>query len=79
MLLDIIEAKYIDEYKIQIKFENGKKGIVDLTEYSKKGGVFRKLKDKNYFKKFYINEDLGTICWDDAQDIAPETLYSKLK
>lgn len=79
MIFDIIEAKYIEEYKIRVSFENGKEGIVDLKEYRKKGGLFDSLKDKNYFIKFYINKDLGTICWPNGLDIAPETLFSKLK
>lgn len=79
MLFDVINAKYIKDYQLEVEFEDGKKGIIDFNGYLKKGGVFKKLKDKNYFKRFYINEDLGTICWPDAQDIAPETLYSKLK
>lgn len=79
MLLDIIKADYIDEFKINIQFENGKEGIVDFKEFTEHGGVFYSLKDKNYFKKFYINRELGTICWPDGQDIAPEAIYSKIK
>lgn len=79
MLLDIVSAKYIEDYKIRLKFENGKAGIVDFKEYLNKGGVFKKMKQKNFFKKFYINKDLGTICWPNDLDIAPETLYSKIK
>ena len=79
MLFDIINAKYIKDYEVELKFENGKKGIVDFNQFLEKGGIFKKLKDKKYFKKFYVNKELGTICWPDSQDIAPETLYSKLK
>lgn len=79
MLYDIIRAKYIKQYKLEIEFENGKIGVVDFNEYAKKGGIFKKLKDEKFFKRFYINKDLGTICWSNNIDIAPETLYSKLK
>ena len=78
MLFDVTNATYIDEYKIRITFENGKEGIIDFQDYLKAGGVFNSLKDINYFKKFYINKDIGTICWPDGLDIAPESLYEKL-
>lgn len=78
-MFDIIEAKYIDEYKVRLVFENGATGEVDLQEYAQKGGVFSGFRNKNYFMKLYVNKDLGTICWPDGQDIAPETLLAKLK
>lgn len=79
MFFDVVEAEYIADYKIKLSFENGKRGIVDLKDYSKKGGVFEDFKDKNYFMKFYVNKDLGTICWPNGADIAPETLLGKIK
>jgi hypothetical protein len=78
MLYDIIKAEYIDNLKIKIEFEDGKSGIVDFMEYSTQGGVFSRLKDKKYFKRFYLNEELGTICWPYGVDIAPESLYQKI-
>jgi hypothetical protein len=79
MLFDITRIKYLQDYQFELEFENGAKGIIDFTEYLKKGGVFNKLKNKNYFRKAYVNTDLGTICWPGALDIAPETIYKKLK
>ncbi|MFH1386076.1 MAG: DUF2442 domain-containing protein [bacterium] len=78
MLYDVINAKYLKDYKITLVFEDGKTGIVDFSNYLDNKGVFADFKDINYFKKFSINKDLGTICWPGGQDIAPETLYSKL-
>jgi hypothetical protein len=77
MYYDVVEARYIEGYKLDITFENGKKGIVDLQGYIQKGGVFSRFSDIEYFKRFYINKELGVLCWPDNVDIAPETLYSK--
>ena len=52
MLLDIINAGYINDFKIKVKFENGEEGIIDFKEYLQKGGVFKRLKDKKYFKSY---------------------------
>lgn len=77
MYYDVIEAKYIEGYTLELTFENGKKGIVDFKDYIKLGGVFSRFSDLQYFKQFYINKEIGVLCWPDEVDIAPETLYSE--
>lgn len=79
MLVDVVNAEYINEYKIKIKFEDGKEGLVDFKEYLGKKNIFSDLINVAFFKKFYVNNELGTICWPNGADIAPETLYLKLK
>lgn len=74
-MYDLIEAKYRDGYTLELTFENGRKGTVDFTGYAKKGGVFARLSDLAYFKRFFVNKELGVLCWPDGLDIAPETLY----
>ena len=74
-MVDIVEANHIEDYTLELRFENGKKGTVDLSSYITKGGVFARFADMAYFKRFYVNKELGALCWPDGQDIAPETLY----
>ncbi len=76
-MYDLIEAKYIDGYVLELVFENGKKGMFDFSSYVKKGGVFGRFSDLAYFKNFFVNKELGVLCWPDGLDIAPETLYHK--
>ena len=78
MYYDIKEAKHIDRYKLEITFADGKQGIVDLEDYIKKGGVFKRFSDFNYFLKFYINKELFVLSWPDGLDIAPESVYDKI-
>lgn len=73
----VVDAQYSGGYKVQVSFDDGKKGVVDLSQYPKKGGVFSPLSDKEYFKKFFI--DLNTLCWPNGADIAPERLYEKIE
>jgi len=75
MYYDVLEARYIEGYKLEVVFENGRKGIVDLKDYSQKGGVFSRFSEIGYFKQFYVNKEIGALCWPDGLDIAPETLY----
>jgi len=72
MFLEIINAKYLNNYKILLGFSDGITKIVDLQEHLE-GAIFLPLKDKKYFKSFSIN--LNTIEWENGADFAPEFLY----
>jgi hypothetical protein len=76
-MYDLIDAKYIGGYTLELLFENGRKGTYDFEGYVKKGGVFGRLSDLAYFKSYSVNKELGVLCWPDGLDIAPETLYHK--
>jgi hypothetical protein len=41
-----------------------------------KEGVFERFRDKDFFARFHINHELGTLSWQDEIDVAPESLYS---
>ncbi|BAP55288.1 hypothetical protein THII_0991 [Thioploca ingrica] len=74
MFLHITAARYIDNYKVEVQFNNGRKGIADLAEVIK-GPIFETLTDKNYFLLLKIDPDLETITWPNGIDIAPEYVY----
>ncbi|MEW6089073.1 MAG: DUF2442 domain-containing protein [bacterium] len=77
MLFDIISAEYLDEYRIKVTFENKKTGIVDFNKYLKRGGVFEKFKNIEFFKSFQLDKEIGNLTWNKEIDIAPEILYSE--
>jgi hypothetical protein len=58
--------------KLDIEFTNGERGIYDCSHLLD-FGVFRELKDKNYFQKAVAWD--GTVAWPHEQDICPDTLY----
>ena len=35
MYFDVVEAQYIDDYRVKLEFEDGSTGTVDLAEYLK--------------------------------------------
>ena len=78
MLYDIINAEYVEGYKLKVVFEDNKQGIVDFSSYTDKGGIFDKFRDIEFFKNFSVSDDLGTIVWNNEIDIAPETIYEKM-
>jgi hypothetical protein len=77
MVFNIIEANYLDGFRVRLLFSDGLKTIVDLQEYiaSHKHPFFQPLKRVEEFRKFKLHK---TLIWDTGADIAPEYLY-KLK
>jgi hypothetical protein len=73
MLPSVTKAKYVKDYLIEIKFNDGTKKIIDFKGWLS-GPVFKTLRNKDYFKRFFI--DGPTIAWPNGADIAPEILYA---
>ena len=78
MILKIIEAEYIGDYTIRLRFSDGTEGEVNL-ENELEGEIFQPLKNAEYFRKFTLNPELHTITWQNGADFAPEFLYEKVK
>ena len=74
MILNIIEAKHIQDYQLWIKFSNGIAKTVDLKEviFKDQRKIFHPLRDLEYFKRFSIQ--LNTVTWPNEADFAPEFL-----
>lgn len=61
-----------NSYRLKIDFNNGEYGVYDCTHLLD-FGVFKELKDINYFKQARACD--GTVAWPHEQDICPDTLY----
>lgn len=71
--LHIEEAKYLDDYRVWVKFSDGTDGQVDLKD-ELDGPIFEPLKDPEYFKKFALEGH--TLTWPNGADFAPEHLHA---
>ena len=65
----VIDAKYIEDYKIEFTFSDDKTRSIDLRDEIY-GEIFEPLKDIESFKKFKLNH--FTIEWENGADFAPE-------
>ena len=65
-----------ENYVLQIDFENGESGFLDIKPILDRG-IFRQLKDYQEFKRVKVNFD--TIEWDCGLDLDPEYIYEKCK
>jgi len=77
-LVDVVDVRYVRDYTVWVKFEDGVAGEVDLTS-SLRGPAFEPLRDVDYFKQVRVDTEIGTIVWPNGADIAPETLYARVQ
>lgn len=70
MFIHVKKARYIDNYTIELEFNDGKSGVVDLQD-ELYGSVFEPLREKALFAHFRVDEELETIVWGNGADLAP--------
>lgn len=69
----ILEAKVLEEYKIELLYETGEIKVYDMEELLNTCKYYKNLRNKEKFKKINI---MGiSIQWETGEDIAPEILY----
>ena len=74
MFLHVTEARYIGDYKVEVFFNNGKRGVADLSE-ALRGPVFKPLREPSVFAQLRVDDELETIVWPNGADLAPEYIY----
>jgi len=75
---EVVEAKIIKDYTVEVVFDDLKKGIVDLRKHLGRG-IFKELLNPKKFRQMKVDAELGTICWPNGADIAPDTLYQEAR
>ncbi|MCL2067659.1 MAG: DUF2442 domain-containing protein [Treponema sp.] len=76
MYLSVNKVRALDDYKLELIFENKEIKVFDVKPYLDTG-LFKKLKDKKFFKMVKISYD--SIEWPEGIDLDPEVLYEKSK
>ena len=73
MWTEVLDATYMDDYRILIRFNDGARKIIDFSDLINKYPVFKPLHNLYLFKNFQVTD---TLEWDNGRiDIAPEYLY----
>lgn len=73
-ILHVDAVRYVRNYVIDIRFDNGTEKTVDI-EPLLTGPVFEPLKDHGQFCRLTIDPISKTIVWPNGADLAPEALY----
>ena len=76
MLQDIVEAVPLEDYRLELRFEDGTTGVVDVGRCVSFTGVFAPLRDREQFNLVQVNAELGTVCWPCGADLDPDVLYA---
>jgi len=76
MLKDIVAVHPLEHYRLQLRFEDGAEGIVDVRQLVRLSGVFAFLSDWKEFASVQVNSELGTIFWPCGADLDPDVLYA---
>lgn len=72
------KVAYFKDYKLKLLFGDNKTKIVDIEPIiNKSRGLFYPLKDIEYFKKVFLDDDEYpmSVCWPNGADICPDYLY----
>jgi hypothetical protein len=74
MVSSVTKAKYIRDYLMEVKFNDGTKKVIDFEPWLT-GPIFKPLKNKQYFKKFFI--DGPTTAWSNGALISRLKRYTR--
>jgi hypothetical protein len=72
----IIKVKALSGYRLDLEFDDGVSGTVDVSEAVGKG-VFAVWRDPLVFERVRIGSS-GELNWDDQVDLCPDALYLKV-
>ncbi len=72
----ISKVKVLPGYRLELEFDDGVSGTVDLSEAVGKG-VFVLWRDPLAFDRVRIGSS-GELVWDDRIDLCPDALYLKM-
>jgi hypothetical protein len=75
MFMHVTKAKYIENYKVWLSFNDGAEGEVNLAS-ELHGEIFEPLKDIDFFKSFTLEGH--TLSWNNGADFAPEFLRENI-
>lgn len=72
----ITEARHLGDYRLWLRFDDGRQGIVDLAD-ELWGDDLERLRDRDVFSNWQLDPGLATLTWDHGIAFAPDDLYER--
>ncbi|MBI5092016.1 MAG: DUF2442 domain-containing protein [Candidatus Hydrogenedentes bacterium] len=72
----VIEVQPLDGFKLALTFDDGTKGVVDLSDLAGRG-VFSLWLEAGVFQNVRIGSS-GELAWGDEVDLCPDSLYLRV-
>ena len=75
MIVLVHSVKLIKNFEAELEFSTGEKKVVDL-EPLLRGPIFEPVRNNpEVFRSIRVDEELGTVVWENGADIDPDVLY----
>jgi hypothetical protein len=75
----VVDVEPLEGHLLRLTFADRVEGTVDVAAaIGAFRGVFAPLGRRAYFRRVRVDQGLGTVCWPNGADIAPETLRDAL-
>jgi hypothetical protein len=74
--MEIVKAKTLPGYRLELEFNNGESGVVDLSEFVGRG-VFAVWERPGVFEQVTVTSD-GAVEWPGEIDMCPDSLYLRM-
>lgn len=75
---DIVDVKVPQHGTLRITFADGLEGEVEVLSRMR-GPVFERARTSAGFLEVRVDVELGTVCWPGGADLAPDTLYERIR
>ena len=75
---DITAATVVRHGVLRLTFANGLNGEVEVLDRMR-GPVFEDARTPEGFAKIALDPETGTVVWPGGADLAPDTLYERLR
>jgi hypothetical protein len=75
MYWDVVEVKAEPDFRLFVRFKDGRTGCVQLRR-EELTGVLAPLSDVRFFEQVFV--DGGAVVWPGEIDLAPDAMYAEL-
>jgi len=70
-------VKALDSYRLEIVFDDGTMGVVDLSDFVRLGPATQPLQDAAFFARVFV--EMGVPTWPNGCDIDPINAWMELE
>jgi hypothetical protein len=74
---EVTSVAVTDHWRLRLEFADGYSSEVDVSYLRRKPGLFKDLRDPDYFARAFLDEEQGTVAWPNGVDIAAHMLRAR--
>lgn len=74
---EVTSVAVTGHWRLWLVFADGYVGEVDVSHLRRKPGLFKDLRDPDYFARAFLDEEQGTVTWPNGVDVAAHVLRAR--